>query len=112
VNGLQNNYMATFFGSFGTKSLSGGGKFVHNIYGNPNFLGVDKLFFPNSYKLHYLYILMDFYLVLLRKVCPRSFQSYGCSVKCPSIIRGHPSSLGHESIEIELLNKASPLLAI
>jgi hypothetical protein len=27
-----------FFGSIGAKSLSGGGKLVHNIYGNPNSL--------------------------------------------------------------------------
>jgi hypothetical protein len=36
INSLQNAYMASFFGSFGDKSLSGGGKFVRNIYGNPN----------------------------------------------------------------------------
>jgi hypothetical protein len=34
--GLQNVYMAALFGSFGAKSLSGGGKLVCNIYGNPN----------------------------------------------------------------------------
>jgi hypothetical protein len=28
--------MATLFGSLGTKSLSGGGKLVYNIYENPN----------------------------------------------------------------------------
>jgi hypothetical protein len=34
--GLQNVYMAALFGSFGAKSLFGGGKLVCNIYGNPN----------------------------------------------------------------------------
>jgi hypothetical protein len=34
--GLQNTYMATLFEKFGAKSLSGGGKLVHNIYENPN----------------------------------------------------------------------------
>jgi hypothetical protein len=57
---------------FGAKSLSGGRKLVCNIYGNPNFLSTDKLFFLNLYKVYNLYILMDFYLVLLRRVCPRS----------------------------------------
>jgi hypothetical protein len=56
--------------SFDAKSLFGGRKFVHNIYGNPNLPRVDKLFFPNLYKLHNLYILMDFYIVFLREVCP------------------------------------------
>jgi hypothetical protein len=62
--GLQNVYMATLFGSFGAKSLSGGGKLVCNIYENPNSPQTDKLFFLNSYKLYNLYILMDFYLIL------------------------------------------------
>jgi hypothetical protein len=61
--------MVALFGSFGAKSLSGGGKLVCNIYGNPQ---ADKLFFLNLYKVYNLYILMDFYLVLLRRVCPRS----------------------------------------
>jgi hypothetical protein len=30
-NGLQNAYMAAFFGRFGAKSLLGGRKFVHDI---------------------------------------------------------------------------------
>jgi hypothetical protein len=33
---------------------------------------VDKLFFPNLYKVYNLYILVDVYLVLLKRVCPRS----------------------------------------
>jgi hypothetical protein len=37
ANELQNAYMVALFGSFGSKSLSGGGKLIHNIYGNPNF---------------------------------------------------------------------------
>jgi hypothetical protein len=64
--------MATLFGSFGAKSLSGGGKLVYNIYGNPNSPQTNKLFFLNLYKVYNLYILMDFYLVLWRRVCPRS----------------------------------------
>jgi hypothetical protein len=64
--------MAVLFGSFGAKSLSGGGKLVSNIYGNPNSLQADKLFFLNLYKVCNLYTLMDFYLVLSRRVCPRS----------------------------------------
>jgi hypothetical protein len=34
---LQNAYIAILFGSFGTKSKSGGRKYVHNIDENPNF---------------------------------------------------------------------------
>jgi hypothetical protein len=72
-----------FFGVLGP-SLLGGGKFVHNnIYGNPNSPQADKFFFPNLYKLHYLYILMDFYLVLLRRVCTNFSQPNGRSVKWP-----------------------------
>jgi hypothetical protein len=41
-------------------------KFVQNIYGNTNSPQVDNLFFPNLCKLHNLYILMNFYLVLLK----------------------------------------------
>ena len=55
-NALQNVYMTTLFVSFGAKSLSNGGMFVCNIYGNPNSPQADKLFFPNLYKLHYLNI--------------------------------------------------------
>jgi hypothetical protein len=44
-NALQNAYMAALFVSFGAKSLSGGGKLVHNIYGNPNSPRADKQFF-------------------------------------------------------------------
>jgi hypothetical protein len=43
------------------------------VNGNPNSFVMGKLFFPNLYKLHNFNILMDFYLVLLREVCPRSF---------------------------------------
>jgi hypothetical protein len=70
--GLQNVYMVALFGSFGAKSLSDGGKLVHNIYGNPNSPQVNKLFFLNLYKVYNLYILMDFYHVLSREVCSRS----------------------------------------
>jgi hypothetical protein len=66
--------MAILFVSFGAKSLSSGGKFVHKISKNQNCAQKDKLFFPNLCKLHNLYILMEFYLVLLREVCPRSSQ--------------------------------------
>jgi hypothetical protein len=55
-NALQNAYMATLFVSFGVKSLSNGGIFVCNIYGNPHSPQADKLFFPNLYKLHHLNI--------------------------------------------------------
>jgi hypothetical protein len=78
--GLQNVYMAALFGSFGAKSLSNRGKLVHNIYGNPNSPRADKLFFLNLYKVYNLYILMDFYLVLLREVYPRSSQPHGRSM--------------------------------
>jgi hypothetical protein len=63
-NDLQNVYMGALFGSFGTKSLSRGRKFVHDIYENPNFPWEDKFFFLNLYKLHNLYSLTDFYLML------------------------------------------------
>jgi hypothetical protein len=55
--GLQNAYIATFFGSFGAKSLSGGRKLIHNIYGNPNSPWANKIFFLNLYKVYNLYIL-------------------------------------------------------
>jgi hypothetical protein len=83
ANALQNIYMAIILVSFGAKSLFGGGKFVYNIYGNPNCPQVDKLFFPNLYKLHSLYILIGFYLVFLREVYPGSFCSDSHSGKCP-----------------------------
>jgi hypothetical protein len=59
-NAFQNTYMEALFMSFGPKNMAGGWKFVHNIIENPNFSWEDKLFFPNLYKLHNLYILMDF----------------------------------------------------
>jgi hypothetical protein len=67
TNGLQNVYMAVLFVA---KSLSGGGKLVCNIYENPNSSRANKVFFLNLYKVYNLYILMDFYLVLSREVCP------------------------------------------
>jgi hypothetical protein len=69
------------FCEFWHQSLSGGKKFIYNIYGNPNCARLDKLFFPNLYKLYNMSILMDFYLVPLREVCPRSSRPDGCSVK-------------------------------
>jgi hypothetical protein len=45
------------FVSFGTKSLSGGRKFLQDIDGNPNSPFVDKLFFRNLHKLSNLHIL-------------------------------------------------------
>jgi hypothetical protein len=83
--GLQNIYMVVLFGSFGAKSLSGGKKLVRNIYGNPNSHRVDKFFFLKLYKVLNLYILMDFYLVLSREVCPRSSQPHGRVVKHPLV---------------------------
>jgi hypothetical protein len=74
--------MIALFGSFGAKNLSGGGKLVHNIYENPISPEGDKLFFLNLYKVYNLYILMDFYLFLLREVCTRP---HGRSVKCPLV---------------------------
>jgi hypothetical protein len=61
-NALQNAYMTTHFVSFGTKSLSSGGKFVHNIYVNPNSPWADKFFYPNLYKIHNLNTLWTFSL--------------------------------------------------
>jgi hypothetical protein len=88
-NSLQNAYMATLFGSFVDESLSGLEKFVCNSCGNPNSPQADKLSFPNLYKLHYLYILMDFYLVLMRRVCSQYSQPDDRSVKRPLIcLRG------------------------
>ena len=75
--------MAILFISFGANILASVQKFVHNINENPILLQEEKLFFPNLYKLHKLYILMDFYLVLLRGVYTRSSQFDGPSVKCP-----------------------------
>jgi hypothetical protein len=56
--------MAALFGSFDAKSLSSGGKLVHSIYRNSNSFGMDKLFFPNLYKVYNSYDLMDFDLIL------------------------------------------------
>lgn len=72
VDGLQIAYMVALFGSFGTKNLFSGEKLIRNIYENPNSRQTDKLFFPKLYKVFNLYILMDFYLVLSRRLCPRS----------------------------------------
>ena len=47
MDGFQNAYMVALFGSFGAKSLSGWGKLVCNVYGNPNSPRVDNLFFLN-----------------------------------------------------------------
>jgi hypothetical protein len=47
-NTLQNVHMETLVVSFGTKSLSGGEMFVHNIYGNSNSSLVDKYFFQTN----------------------------------------------------------------
>jgi hypothetical protein len=85
ANNLQNSYMVVCFVSFGTKSLFDRRKFVHNINGNPNSPQVNTLFFPNLYKVHNMYILMDFYLVLSKGVYPRSSQPKGHSAKCPSL---------------------------
>jgi hypothetical protein len=68
---------------FGTKSLSGGGKLVHDIYENPNTPRANKSFVPKLYKFYNLYILIDFYLVLWREVCSRSSQPHGHSMKRP-----------------------------
>jgi hypothetical protein len=75
--------MAVLLGNFGAKNFSGGGKVLSNIYENPNSPRTNKFFFPNLYKLHYLYILMDSYLILWKRVCPRSSQPVGYNVKCP-----------------------------
>jgi hypothetical protein len=69
-NVLQNAYMAALFGSFGSKSSSCGGKFVHNIPENPNPPRANKLSIQNYTNSKNLYILMDFYLS--RRICPRS----------------------------------------
>jgi hypothetical protein len=82
-NALQNVYMAALFVSFGGKCLSDGRIFVQDIYGKPNSPWANKILFPNLYKLYNLYILMDFYLIVLREVCTRSSQLHGRSVKCP-----------------------------
>ena len=57
--------MTTLFRSFGAKSLSGGGKLVHNIYENLNSPQKDKLLFLNLYKVYNLCIfngLLPFHL--------------------------------------------------
>jgi hypothetical protein len=77
--------MIVFFGSFGVKSLSCRGKFVNNINGNPHSPQVDKIFFPNFYKIQNLYILMDIYFILSKKACLRSSRSDGYSMKRPLI---------------------------
>jgi hypothetical protein len=42
--------MAALFVSFGAKSLANGGKFVHDINGNPKLSQEYKIFFSNLYK--------------------------------------------------------------
>jgi hypothetical protein len=78
--------MATLFVNFGAKSLVHGQIFVYNFNGNPNALQDNKLFFPNLYKLYNLCILMNFHLVILRGICPRSSWPQGCCEKCHLLI--------------------------
>jgi hypothetical protein len=56
-----------FFVRFGSKNLAIVQNFIHNFSGNPNSPQENKPFFPNIYKLHNLYLLMNFYLILLRE---------------------------------------------
>ena len=78
-----NVYMIDLFGNFGAKSLYSGGKLVCNIYGNPNSPQANKIFFLNLYKVYTLYIKMDFYLIPSKRICLRSPQPHGHSVKRP-----------------------------
>ena len=89
ANNFQNTYMGAFFVSFGTKILSCGDKFIQDKIGNPNSLWMNKPFFPKLYKLYNLYILMDFYLALLKKICPRSSWSDTLSVERPQTYSTH-----------------------
>jgi hypothetical protein len=43
--------MAALFMGFGANSLSGGRKFVQDIYGNPNSPRADKQFFIKIFKI-------------------------------------------------------------
>jgi hypothetical protein len=43
----------SLFASFGAKSVTGGRKFVHIIYGNPNSLQIDKVSIPNKDEVHH-----------------------------------------------------------
>jgi hypothetical protein len=45
VSSLQNTYMTTLYGSFGTKSLSGGRKFVVTLIKTQTLLEQTKFFF-------------------------------------------------------------------
>jgi hypothetical protein len=81
-NALQNTYMVVLFGSFGTKNLARARKLIHNINRNPNSNEEDKLS-SNFHKHHNLHILMDFHLVLLKRVCLRSSQPDSRSLKRP-----------------------------
>jgi hypothetical protein len=83
----------SIFVSFGAKSLFSGGKFVHDIYGNPNSPQEDKFFFQNLYKFHNLYISIVFYLILSREVCPRSSRCDNHSVKRSLVEIGDKTSL-------------------
>ena len=60
-NTIQNTYMATLFMSFNTKNFANGRKFLHDINDNLDSPWEDKPFFPNLYKLHNLYTLIDFH---------------------------------------------------
>lgn len=51
-NNFQNVYVVALFASFDAKSLYNGRKFIEDKNGNPNSPQTNKLFFPNSYKLH------------------------------------------------------------
>jgi hypothetical protein len=68
ANALQNAYMAPLLVNFASKNLFSVGKFVHNFNGDSNSPRADKLFFPNLYKSHNLYILLNFYLALSRRL--------------------------------------------
>jgi hypothetical protein len=63
----NNTYMATLFGSFGTKSLYGGRMYACNINRNPNFPYVDKFFFLNLDKVPILYSLCSRLLECFKK---------------------------------------------
>ena len=58
-------------------------KYYPQYLWDPNSSQMDKFFFLNLYKIYNLSILIDFYLILSSRICPRSSQPHGHSVKPP-----------------------------
>jgi hypothetical protein len=71
---------------FGAKNLSGGRKLFKMRMETQTFLKKINFSFQSYEKILNFYILIDFYLVLLKGVCPRYSCPHVWSVKWPLIV--------------------------